>query len=114
MMSLMLALFHRFDTSTDIRFQLTWNFGGFLLEIPRRLGVNKALDAASEALIAAHARFCTGRLDLDDDDLLIQHNRALNALRHELNDEVKAKSSETLAAIMVIMITEVWISHYTC
>lgn len=100
------VLFERFSPSLDVRFQLTWNFGGFLLEIPRRLGVSRALDAASDALIAAHARFCMRNFDLDH-DLLTKHSRALNALRHELSDSVKARSAETLCAILVIMITEV-------
>ena len=100
------ALVKRVDISVDVRFQLTLNFGGFLLDIPRRLGTSAALDAAAGSLVAAHARFCSGDRSLER-DVLSKQSHALSTLRHDLNDSVKARSSETLCAIMALMIAQV-------
>ena len=100
------ALVKRVDLSVDVRFQLTLNFGGFLLDIPRRLGISAALDAAADSLVAAHARFCSGDRSLEH-DVLSKQSRAFSTLRHDLNDIVKARSSEALCAIMVLMIAQV-------
>ena len=100
------ALVKRVDLSVDVRFQLTLNFGGFLLDIPRHLGTSAALDAAADSLVAAHARFCSGDRSLEH-DVLAKQSRALSTLRHDLDDSVKARSSETLCAAMVLMIAQV-------
>lgn len=100
------AFVERIYPLVDIRVQLLWNFGDFLEHIPCRLGTNAALDAASDALVAAHKRFCAGHRH-PDPKLLAKHSRALHVLRHDLNDTVKAHASETLCAIMLLMITEV-------
>ncbi|KAI9808075.1 MAG: hypothetical protein M1827_007517 [Pycnora praestabilis] len=71
--------------------------------MPCRLGTSAALDAAVDALITAHARFCVGNLS-PDLGLLAKHSRALSILRHDLNDPIKAHSSETLCSIMLLMI----------
>lgn len=96
------------NPSYDIRFQLSWNFGGFLVDVPRRLGTSAALDAAADALAASHARFCVG--SSPDQSLLAKHSRALRALRYDLNDCIKARSTETLCAIMILMIVQVCMS----
>lgn len=106
MTTLTSALIDRVNLETDIRYQLTWNYGGVMLEIPRRLGHSAALDAASDALVTAHARFCRGMLQ-SDESAIVKHGRALKALRNDLNDSSKAQSTETLAAIWLIMINQV-------
>ncbi|KAL8677712.1 MAG: hypothetical protein Q9186_005896 [Xanthomendoza sp. 1 TL-2023] len=101
------AFVGRISQGIDIRFQLPWNFGDYLNELPRRLGVSEALDAAADALATAHASFCAGNLT-PTSDVLVKHAHSLAALRRDLTDVVKARSSETLAAIMVLSITQVF------
>lgn len=100
------AFIERIDPFLDIRFQLLWTFGDYLADIPCRLGRSRALDAAADAVVMAHARFCVGHLD-PDTTLLAKHSRALSVLRQDLNDPIKAHSSETLCSIMLLMIYEV-------
>jgi Fungal specific transcription factor domain len=101
------ALVYKIDPTTDIRYQLVWNFGGYLADVPRRLGTNPALDAASDALVAAHTDFCSSGRPGSECELLAKHSHALSVLRDALDDPVKAHSSETLCAIMLLMIVQV-------
>ncbi|KAI9842413.1 MAG: hypothetical protein M1837_007158 [Sclerophora amabilis] len=102
------ALVNRIDPTTDIRYQLVWNFGGYLAYIPSRLGTNPALDAASDALVAAHTSYCSSAHLLPECEHLVKYSHALNVLRDALEDPVKAHSSETLCAIMLLMIVQVF------
>ena len=97
------------DSSTDISYQLPWNFGDFLHDIPCRLGANEALDTAADALIATYTRFCcrSGGNTTLDLEILKKHTLALKALRSVLDDPVKACSAETLGAIMLLQIHQV-------
>lgn len=97
----------RIDPTIDMRYQLLLNFGGYLADVPRRLGTNLALDAASDALVAAHTNFCSNGHFVPEYGLLAKYSQALNALRDVLDDRDKAYSSETLCAIMVLMIVQV-------
>ena len=92
--------------STDIRYQLAWNFGAYLRDIPRRLGTSKALDAASDSLVTAHAHYCPGQF-VANAEVLKKNSHALAMLRNDIDDKVQSRKSETLCAIMVIMITQV-------
>ena len=94
----------------DISYQLSGNFGGFLLEVPRRLGVNEALDAAAEVLVYGHTRYCMGYRS-PNTEMLVKHSRALNALRVCLDDPAQARTSETLCATMILSICEVCRAH---
>ena len=100
------AFIDRINIFVDIRFQLLGNFGVYLADVPCRLGTNSALDAASEALVATHTWFCAGRLN-PDRAVLAKYSHALFILRHDLDCSVKAHSSETLCAIMMVMIIQV-------
>ncbi|KAL8845937.1 MAG: hypothetical protein Q9221_008938 [Calogaya cf. arnoldii] len=106
MSRLMSAFANRISQDVDIRFQLPWNFGDYLVQIPRRLGVSESLDAAVDALVSAHTWFCAGNLK-PGSEVLAKHARSLAVLRHDLNDGVKARRPEMLAAIMVMSITQV-------
>ncbi|KAL9035791.1 MAG: hypothetical protein Q9214_006428, partial [Letrouitia sp. 1 TL-2023] len=99
------AFVSQISLSIDIGHQLAGNFGGFLLEVPRRIGTNEALDAAADTLITAHTRYCIGQLN-PNTETLVKHSRALNALRRYLNDPAKARSSETLCSVMLLSICE--------
>ncbi|KAI9805437.1 MAG: hypothetical protein M1825_000688 [Sarcosagium campestre] len=106
MTRLVSAMVDKIDPATDIRYQLIWNFGGYLAEIPRRLGANAALDAASDVLVAAHTNYCVLGRPRSDNRLLVKYSHALTALRDALDNPVQAHSSETLCAIMVLMIVQ--------
>jgi hypothetical protein len=100
-----MGLVYSMKLETDVRFNLAFSFGGFLTHIPRRLGRNEALDSASDALVSTHSCFCSG-LNMSI-DALTKYSRALGVLRKYLDDSVKACSSETLAAIMLLLICQV-------
>ncbi|KAI9749547.1 MAG: hypothetical protein M4579_006832 [Chaenotheca gracillima] len=102
------AFVHKVDPTTDIRYQLVWNFGDYLTEVPRRLGANPALDAASEVLVVAHTDYCSRGHRLPSTELLAKYSHALSLLRDVLDDPFMAHSSETLCAIMILMIVQVF------
>lgn len=89
---------------TDIRYALEY-YGYFLKDIPRRLGSSAALDAAVKALVTAYPYF-HGR-DFPPDALL-QYGRSLRALRESLGDSNEARSANTLCAVYIITICQVF------
>ncbi|PNS13838.1 hypothetical protein CAC42_1329 [Sphaceloma murrayae] len=96
------------DSDKNSNFQLPWNFGPFLEDVPRRLGRNAALDASAEAVMAAYVAFRTrggGDPDRNDALCLNSYGRAVNALRACLNDD-RASSSETLCSTLMLLIVE--------
>ena len=101
---------HKIDPSVDIKIQLPWNFGGFLADVPCRLGINESLDAAADALGTAYTGFCAGNV-IPHPEALVKYSRALNALRRCLSDPVKACSSETLCSVMLLLIIQVLKKH---
>lgn len=80
--------------------------GAFVSEIPRRLGQNAALDAATDALVAAFTPYRAGsrRPTLH---ILSKHGKALEALRCCLGKPSTAHAPETLCAIQLMMIYQV-------
>lgn len=106
--SLATGLSYSIDPTAPIKIQLPWNFGDFLVEVPRRLGCNKALDAASEALVTAYTNFLRGG-GSPTPEVLRKNGNALLALRQCLDDPVKAYESETLCSTMILMIIQVGI-----
>jgi hypothetical protein len=91
--------------STDLRYNLVWNYGGFLAEVPQRLGTNEALDASVYAVCAAHSSFCVYK-DISV-EALTKYSHALRMLRVCLDDPVKASTPETLCAVMMLLICQV-------
>lgn len=91
--------------SVNFRHNLAWNYGAFLEEIPQRLGKNKALDTAVAALVSAHSNVCCRRRATLQ--TLVKYSVALHALKSSLNSPHEASSSETLCAIMVLLICQV-------
>lgn len=90
--------------STDFRYNLVWMYGGFLEDVPARIGRNSALDAAVEAVVVAHADFCSFRpIQIS---FLLKYSRALESLRKMLDDPLKARSSETLCSAMMLLICQ--------
>jgi hypothetical protein len=95
----------KFSVDSDLRYNLTWAFGGYLLEVPKRLGVNVALDAAASALVASHLRFNSAIKEPSVEELT-KYSYALSQLRSSLDDPVIAASANTLCAVMLLMICQ--------
>ncbi|CRG87879.1 hypothetical protein PISL3812_04900 [Talaromyces islandicus] len=93
--------------STDLRYNLVWNYGGFLAEVPQRLGTNEALDASVYAVCAAHSSFCLYK-DISV-EALTKYSHALRMLRVCLDDPVKASTPETLCAVLMLLICQAFI-----
>ena len=104
------ALIDVLDPTLSIEVNLPYNLGGFLVGIPRRLGHNEALDAASDALVMAWVHFRSGERK-PSLQVLRKHGLALNALRRYLEEPAKAQATETLCAVQTIMITQVCLHH---
>ncbi|CEO60783.1 hypothetical protein PMG11_05323 [Penicillium brasilianum] len=90
--------------STDIRYNLGSTFGLFLEEVPRRLGTNDALDRAVDAITSAHTDFCTRKHG--SVQALTKYSAALRTLRVYLNDPIHAQETNTLAAVMILLICQ--------
>lgn len=82
-----------------------WAYGGYLTLIPRRLGLNEALDTAVDAMVTTHASFSSCKEVTIKS--LTKYSRALGALRRCLDDPVTASSSETLCAVSVLLLVQV-------
>ncbi|KAE8553763.1 hypothetical protein TMatcc_006783 [Talaromyces marneffei ATCC 18224] len=90
--------------TTNLKYNLAWAYGFFLFEIPRRMNENEALDTAVNALICAHSNFCAG--SGVSVKTLSSYSRALRSLRNCLDDREKASTSETLCAVMLLLICQ--------
>ncbi|KAJ5173146.1 hypothetical protein N7492_005739 [Penicillium capsulatum] len=100
------AFTHSIKRSTDLRFNLWWSFGSFLEDVPRRLGTNEALDRAVDTVTTAHANFCVGRVG--SVDALAKYVQALRTLRVYLKDPVHAQSTNTLCAVMILLVCQMF------
>lgn len=97
--------------STDIRYNLGWSFGIFLEDVPRRLGTNDALDRAVDAVTFAHTDFCNRRPG--SVQALTKYSAALRTLRVYLDDPVHAQETNTLAAVMILLICQTILGQTT-
>jgi len=95
-----------FKYTTDFKYNLVWSHGMYLQDIPQRLGRNESLDTAVAALTAAHSDVAM-RAPHPSIKALTLYTRALQTLREYLNDTVKARASETLCAVMLLLICQV-------
>ena len=75
--------------------------------MPRRLGANEALDRAVDAVTTAHASFCAGHVA--SVEALSKYSQALRTLRVYLDDRLHAQSSNTLCAVMVLLVCQMFI-----
>jgi hypothetical protein len=99
------ALVQAVRPETSYRFNIAYTYGGFVTLIPQRLGKNPALDASVAALTEAHSQFCSGQVA--SRAVLAKYSNALTQLRTCLNDPRIATQSETLASVMLLLITQV-------
>lgn len=105
--SLSLAFTEMIKPSTDIKYNLAWSYGDFLHDVPQRIGINEALDSAATALVDAHSYFCVTGTVSPTARALMKYSDALVKLRLCLDDPAKAQASETLCAVMLLMICQV-------
>ena len=96
------------NKDSDLRYNLTWAFGNFLQEVPRRLGKNAALDAAATSLALSHDRYSTVRRDAVPEEIKAYIN-ALTVLRNCLDDPEVARDANTLCAVMLLLFAQVFI-----
>ncbi|KAL3457237.1 hypothetical protein BJX64DRAFT_280750 [Aspergillus heterothallicus] len=88
----------------DLRYNLLWAYGGHLLAVPSRLGVNEALDTAVDALVSSHRTFAS-RKEITVSSIT-KYSRALTALRSCLDNPKTASSSETLCAVSLLLLVQ--------
>jgi hypothetical protein len=102
------SLVRHLEASHDLRYHLTWVYGTFIEDIPRRIGSNEALDAAVMALMRAHSSLAVhrGTPPVACSDSLSKYSRALKTLRIYLDDPIKAREAETLCAVMILLICQ--------
>lgn len=107
------ALIAKLKAKDDLRYHLTWAYGCFLEDLPRRIGTNAALDTAVDALVCAHSRFSTlARGAANDLESLSKYTHAVKTLRLCLDDPVKARETNTLAAVMLLMMCQSFLGTY--
>jgi hypothetical protein len=95
-----------FDT---VHYHITFRFGvGILVDLPRRLGKNKALDDAAAAILARHAEVAR-REDQTDPNAAsaLALNKALASLRVEVRNSGASVSTETLCAVVLLAFCQV-------
>ena len=91
----------------DPRFDLSV-YGGFIHEIPRRLGRKEALDAAVDSLMTTLPLLHTHQQTAESFN---KYAKALNALRVCLSDPVKVSSVDTMCALYMIVVCQVGFTH---
>ena len=95
--------------SRDLRYNMIFRWGAFLMEVPKRLGSNPALDAAAAALVTRHTELSLKQDSCDPRaPAALEYNRGLSALRTVLDDQRAAKSAETLCAVMMLIYCQVF------
>jgi len=77
-----------------------------MFEIPKRIGHNKALDAAVESLVHAHVALVNHRNAIENADSKA-YLRAVQALQGTLGDRGMWRVSETLCAAVLLGLVEV-------
>ncbi|KAJ5225863.1 hypothetical protein N7468_007088, partial [Penicillium chermesinum] len=93
--------------STDPRYNVWWSFGPFLEDVPRRLGTNEALDRAIDVLTTSHNDVCNGRVGTVG--ALAKYSHALRTLSVYVEDPRHAQDSNTLCAVMVLLIAQMFL-----
>ena len=100
------ALIDKLKPSADLRYHLSWTYGGYLEDIPRRLGNSEALDAAVDALVYAHSHFAGSQKSVAPESLH-KYCHAIATLRISLDDPFEARTAETLCAVTLLLLCQV-------
>jgi hypothetical protein len=88
---------------TDPRYNLS-SLGGFLRELPMRIGKNQALDAAVDSLNSSFSALCSGQCSTE---MYTKYGHALRAMRRGM-DQIEPNSLfDVMAAIHLLLLSEV-------
>jgi hypothetical protein len=100
--------------SDDLRYSLSWVYGSFIEDIPRRIGTSKALDAAVAALMSSHSSLALNYSagSFFPTDALTKYTYAIKSLRTTLDVPVLAHGVDTLCAIMLLIICQSFLGTY--
>lgn len=90
----------------DLRYHISWTYGGYIEDIPKRIGRNEALDAAAMALVSTHSAL---RLSRESGipmsvETFQTYSHAIKTLRVYLDSPARARESETLCAVSLLFI----------
>lgn len=96
---------------TDLRYDVSWAFGPFIHEIPRRVEHSVALDFAARTFVLSlppspHTRRHPGS------DVLENFSAALKETRLALADPIASKSTNTLCAVYLLALCTASLYHY--
>lgn len=94
---------------TDLRYDVA-GFGGFLKDLPRRMGRNMALDASVNAFTTLYPVLYSENIHVSP-VMLAAYVRALECLRLMLEERVTAQTPETLAAIYLVTVCQASTTH---
>lgn len=98
--------------STNVRWNVAWTYGDFLLDVPKRLGTNKALDAAVKSLLSAYTDMCVDKTRVSSKTLTL-YGKAVSSLRSCLDDAETASTTETLSAVYMIIVQQASAQHFS-
>lgn len=91
-------------TISDLTLQEIPSYGRFFKDIPRRLGENATLTAASNALAVGFPSLRTHEVT---PEMLKQYGLAIKSLRKSLVDPVESQTADTLCTIYLITLCQV-------
>ncbi|KAF2223022.1 hypothetical protein BDZ85DRAFT_120460 [Elsinoe ampelina] len=91
---------------SNVRYNIRMTYGPLLSDIPRRLGENAVLDAATVALVATFDDLACGQMS---QQRFRAYGEALSELRQAVQNPAMAHSPLTLCAILLIWICQGWI-----
>ncbi|OAL17223.1 hypothetical protein AYO22_11788 [Fonsecaea multimorphosa] len=96
------AFTDKIKPSLGVQYNLAWTYGDYLNYVPARLGVNEALDSATDAFLTATTTLSDPLSSKSSPALFEKYGRSLASLRKCLDDPVKARAPETLCAILFL------------
>ncbi|KIW82560.1 hypothetical protein Z517_05587 [Fonsecaea pedrosoi CBS 271.37] len=96
------AFADKIKPTLGVQYNLAWTYGDYLNHVPARLGMNEALDSATDTFLTAFATLADPLGTRSNPVLLEKYGQTLAILRRCLDDPVKARSPETLCAILFL------------
>lgn len=105
------ALVGKLSETDDLRYHIAWTYGDYIRDIPKRIGRNNALDTAVAALVGLHSAL---RLKRESQisipiEVLQKYAHAIKTLREYLDIPARARESETLCAVSLLLICSTYL-----
>ena len=100
------ALVQTIKPTTNLSWNIAWTYGPLFLDVPQRLGISEALDAAVWTLVSGHSDLRSQSPQVSERTLEL-HGIALKALRKCLHNPAKAHTTETLCAVYLLLVCQV-------